>query len=235
MNDTYILGKVSAKLTTLLKLNDYEALKSMSKKNFFDYLFQKNITDTRILDLEVVINNIVSKLSDEVLSYIGEDHPIYQYFFTTDKSLKNLNRLYDFYMEKNSESRTLSKLHLEKNMILMYRLIDLEKDVNVFKQNILNQNEVSKELLIDAFRKGRIEVDRLSKSLFSKVFDGLTTVEIEEELDDYLTKYMQTLSYSSETIELVIYYIYMNFRQIEKLKSIHYLGDYWYGKTNIFE
>jgi hypothetical protein len=27
----------------------------------------------------------------------------------------------------------------------------------------------------------------------------------------------------------------MNFRQIEKLKSIHYLGDYWYGKTNIFE
>jgi hypothetical protein len=111
-------------------------------------------------------------------------------------------------------------------MILMYRLIDLEKDVDVFKQNILNQNEVSKELLIDAFRKGRIEVDRLSKSLFSKDFDGLTTVEIEEELDDYLTKYMQTLSYSSETIELVIYYIYMNFRQIEKLKSIHYLGDY---------
>lgn len=230
MNNEYLLGYFSARLTKLLSANDFDTLKKISKKEFIDYLFNSGITKIKEASFEKICKSIKEDLRKEISKNLDSDNLIYKYFLEeNDDKLNHFNGIYEELNENNFNISFFSKLHLIKNLELLFRMLNRNEDLSKVESNLLLQNEVSIEFLIKAYNQGKDELIRLTKELTDiSINKNMSIVEIEKTFDNYFSDFSYSYGYSGELYELLIYYIYMSLRQIETIKRIYYIGDKLY-------
>src|SRR5690554_2713781 len=213
MTDKYLLGLISAKTTKLFSISDYEMLKEFNKDEIIEYLYNSNFIDSKLKSFEDNTLTIFHNLKDEIEKYLTDEHLIYKYFFDNDNNLDKTNEFY-------------SKINIVKNIVTMFRLNELNLNVEDINRNLLDQNEISNELLKKSFNLGKNEIIKITKELLNITVDyNLNIVDIEKLLNNYFYDYAKKYSYSSELSDLIAYYIYRNIKQIEMIKSIYYLGE----------
>lgn len=226
MTDKYLLGLISAKTTKLFSISDYEMLKEFNKDEIIEYLYNLNFIGSKLKSFEDNTLTIFHNLKDEIEKYLTDEHLIYKYFFDNDNNLDKTNEIYSEINNKGYNLEFYSKFHIVKNIITMFRLNELNLNVEDLNRNLLDQNEMSNELLKKSFNLGKNEIIKITKELLNITVDyNLNIVDIEKLLNDYFYDYAKKYSYSSELSDLIAYYIYRNIKQIEMIKSIYYLGE----------
>lgn len=233
----YQLGVINSKISKLLTPNDFNTLTNVEKEDFFDYLFNSDL----ILNKDILDNSLSASLNEglnkEILSYIGKDHFIYNYFFNKEiKEITDLNKLVENINTNDNLTNIFSRYHSIKNIILGFRLIDKNIDFLEYKLNLLKSLEYSTSILESSYKQGKANLIDFTNALYNldlNLLDDL--VLIEKKLMNFFYEYIKDYSYSANFYEVLLYYIFIRIKQNEDLKALFYTGDVYYEWTNIYK
>ena len=224
-SQSYLLGLLSAKLTTFLTQSQYLELIQKSKSEITTYLYYLNVVDKKCDDFESFVSGYQDALKEEVESYIEDEHPIYIYFFDEyDSKTDHYNKNYEI-VTKIMTSDVVDTIYLINNFKLLYRLNFQTRDVSLFERNFLKQNIYSFDTLALVYKNGKDSLIKfVNEYLQITINKDMSLIEIDRILNRKINDYIKILSQSESVNDLIFYYIWMKYRQLEKIKGIYYLG-----------
>lgn len=224
-SQSYLLGLLSAKLTTFLTQSQYLELIQKSKSEITTYLYYLNVVDKKYDDFESFVSGYQDALKEEVKSYIEDEHPIYIYFFDEyDSKTDHYNKNYEI-VTKIMTSDVVDTIYLINNFKLLYRLNFQTRDVSIFERNFLKQNIYSFDTLALVYKNGKDSLIKfVNEYLQITINKDMSLIEIDRILNRKINDYIKILSQSESVNDLIFYYIWMKYRQLEKIKGIYYLG-----------
>ncbi|CCV64734.1 putative v-type H+-ATPase subunit C [Alteracholeplasma palmae J233] len=199
----------------------------MEKKDLLRYLYHDGILIEEHSDFKLGLKSLDEALKYEISSYIGKEHLVYQYFFSNQKkSVDFYNTIYNEIKPQNILSEIISYRNSVKNIIMAYRLCENNEDVLVFKSNMLKQNQYEIDRLETAYIQGKKELIQFTKSELNTDVDIADSVlKIDRKLSKQYLEYIKSYAYSTNLLEILIYYIVMRKNQINQIKSIYYLNE----------
>lgn len=235
MNNEYLKGMLDAKLSKLLQESDYNVFASFDEEKQVEYLVNLNITNKLTAqDFEAVCLQANAALAHEVSDYVGANHPIFKYFFSSSlqtyeqfQKARQLNDIYDGISETLFPYlfKFMNIKQLLTNLLTIYRLKALKQPRETFKQYLLKQAIVNEEILLNLFNQD-IEIINtfVKQEVGIEIKDNATLSELEALFDHYLYEAIQEYAYAPSLEATLVYYVFMKKQEIYRLRKIHYTG-----------
>ncbi|HZJ89727.1 MAG TPA: hypothetical protein VFD05_03505 [Bacilli bacterium] len=233
MNKEYLKGVLDAKLSALLTENDYNVFASFDEQKQIDFFLNLNLVQTKLVnDFEALAKIARKELSMEIEKYVTKNNLIYLYFFgeverkkDVYKTARHRNELYQKISATGYPSLAdfVNKNHYIRNLVMIYR----SKSQNIAKEHVekslLAQNIVSSEQMASlcGTTKETI-VQYVNSELSLNLANDVSSVQFEEELENYLRKQIKDYAFSPDVEATLIYYINEKLYEIYTLRKIYY-------------
>lgn len=200
---------------------NFSTLSRVNKEALLEFFKYGNL---KLLPLEhqelfKEINKI--DLSHEIQNYLQAVEKVtYNYYSRIIKQDKKYDCLNDYLEQKKVINNLLTFLKFKKR----------NENINELKDALLEENIIGIDTWLDIYSKNKNEV---ANKLFIYFNERILTAidiflnegkidELEEELTEYLTDKIKILSYNSDTLGPIIYYLHLKVEESLKVREYYY-------------